>query len=406
MPWIITITLLLFGLIALIYSYGIRRIVQALAAVTSWPQSRIRFITIFIFSFLNLFPLVFLGAFLVWGRRIVPAFSGEVFLLDVVFVYPFWFCLVVMVQFIALLFLMDLIRLVSYPVYRRTRLTWQVWQSRITVGLLAALTIYSAVVIADDTWRVRIRETAVTLPEGAEGLRGLRIVHISDVQGDGRTTTGMLNAYVANVNALNPDLVIFTGDLVTSGTSYIRSTAAILGKVEAKYRRVAVLGDHDYFSDKSRVVEALSRNGWEILQDSAAVVHVGDDSLCLTGITETYRKRVKLEELSGLLAQCHRIPFRIAIVHQPAEQIVWAAEAAGYQLFLAGHTHGGGIAFGIPGIFLLAPARLESRFMSGFYHVGDLLVVVNNGIGLTLAPFRFHAPAEITVLDLGSPVMR
>jgi hypothetical protein len=69
-------------------------------------------------------------------------------------------------------------------------------------------------------------------------------------------------------------------------------------------------------------------------------------------------------------------------------------------LFVAGHTHGGGIAFGIPGLFLVAPARFESRYMSGVYEEGGLLVSVTNGLGFTLAPIRFHAPAEITVLRL------
>jgi predicted MPP superfamily phosphohydrolase len=89
---------------------------------------------------------------------------------------------------------------------------------------------------------------------------------------------------------------------------------------------------------------------------------------------------------------------KILLVHQPAETLVEFSRRNGYDLFLAGHSHGGGVAFGIPGLFLLSPARLESRYVSGFYNGGSMLISVTNGIGMTLAPVRFHAQSEISVL--------
>ncbi|MGH2566839.1 MAG: hypothetical protein ACRDGA_00745, partial [Bacteroidota bacterium] len=72
----------------------------------------------------------------------------------------------------------------------------------------------------------------------------------------------------------------------------------------------------------------------------------------------------------------------------------------GYHLFAAGHTHGGAIAFGIPGMFLLAPSRFETKYFTGFYEVADMIVSVNNGLGHTLAPIRYQAPVEITFIRL------
>ena len=76
------------------------------------------------------------------------------------------------------------------------------------------------------------------------------------------------------------------------------------------------------------------------------------------------------------------------------------AAARPRQLLLAGHTHGGAIAFGIPGLFLLAPSNFETRYVSGAYQVGHMTVSVTNGLGFTLAPIRYHAPAEIVVVTL------
>jgi len=400
MPWVIAATLMLFGLFLLLFFYAGHRIIQALVLLTPWRRSRIRMGTALVFALLNLFPFVFLGAYIALGRSVVPAFGGESLLLDIVFVYPFWFCLVVTIQFALLLLLLDLLRIAAYPLYRTRRLTWKAWQARLSLAFLAAFIVYSAVVIVDDTWRIRVTTKDVVLPAGTDSLRGMRLVHISDVQGDGRTTGPMLRAFVEKVNALQPDIVFFTGDLVTSGTSYISSTAAILRQVDARYQKIAAVGDHDYFSNKAMVVAALTQNGWTVLEDSSVVLSLAEGTICIAGITETYLSRISPDRLRALLTQCNGSSFRVAIAHQPAEQLIWAAEAAGYDLFLSGHTHGGGIAFGIPGLYLFAPSRLESRFMTGFYPVGRLLVVVSNGLGLTLAPFRFHAPAEITVLNL------
>lgn len=75
---------------------------------------------------------------------------------------------------------------------------------------------------------------------------------------------------------------------------------------------------------------------------------------------------------------------------------------AGTTCFLAGHTHGGGFAFGIPGVGVFSPASFESKYISGLYAVDILMVSVTNGLGFALGPIRFNAPAEITILRLRS----
>jgi predicted MPP superfamily phosphohydrolase len=79
--------------------------------------------------------------------------------------------------------------------------------------------------------------------------------------------------------------------------------------------------------------------------------------------------------------------------------LVKHAEENDYDLFLAGHTHGGQIAFPLPG-FLLTGSSFETPYVSGFYRAGSMLVSVTNGLGLTLAPVRYNAPAEITLITL------
>jgi predicted MPP superfamily phosphohydrolase len=159
------------------------------------------------------------------------------------------------------------------------------------------------------------------------------------------------------------------------------------------------VGDHDIFSNKTRVLNALRINGIHVIEDSSIIVETEKGSIEVTGITYTYPQRPTDSSLAKLVVGRNGV-YRILLCHQPAERLVSFASKQGYNLYVAGHTHGGGLAFGIPGLFLVAPASFETRFVSGLYHNANMQVSVTNGLGLTLAPIRFNAPAEITLLIL------
>jgi predicted MPP superfamily phosphohydrolase len=349
--------------------------------------------------FVNLLPVIFLAAYLVWGRSIVGAFAGDVALVDLFLTYPFWIVLVISVQ---LLILFGLLDIAGFFLRRTAPHLAASWYRRLPVAIVCIagfVFLYSVIVIVRDTWTVRIVEQEVSLPPQFKSLSGFRIAQISDVQGDGRTTPQILRSYVAKVNSLNPDLVLFAGDLVTSGTLYIDSTAAILGNLKARYGSIAAVGDHDIFSRKSMVLEALARAGVKVVEDSTVIVGSDETNLAVTAVTYTYSPKPSDARIEKLLSTGND-RYRILLVHQPAESLVSVAERRGYQLFIAGHTHGGGISFGIPGLFLFAPANIETHYVSGLYRVGRLVVSVTNGLGFTLAPVRYHAPAEIVMITL------
>jgi predicted MPP superfamily phosphohydrolase len=229
----------------------------------------------------------------------------------------------------------------------------------------------------------------------------MRLVHISDVQGDGRTTPERLKNYARLVNEQRPDVIFFAGDLITSGERYIEATGEVMGLMEARLAKIAAVGDHDLFSNREMAVNALKRNGFEIADDTTVVVQTETGKISVTLLTHTYRQRPDSADLEKAIVGADG-GLKVLLVHQPAESLVAFAHQRGYDLFLAGHTHGGGVAFGIPGLFLISPAAFESRYVSGFFEVGEMIVSVTNGIGMTLAPIRFHAPAQITVIRLVS----
>ena len=399
MPWIITTTLTVFIPLIVLYWYVGTKILNALVRLFELEKRRARRAVIGVIVAINAFPVMFLISFLVSGRSRVAAFSGESVVTDILLVYPFWFGLVITVQVFALLLVTDLVRFALWPLYSKTRERWLRAQSVVAVSLLGTVALYSSVVIVLDTWTVQIVERDVRVPSQAVSLAGMRLVHISDVQGDGRTTPERLKEYARLVNDQKPDVILFAGDLVTSGEQYIEETADVLGLMQARLGKVAAVGDHDIFSNKGKAVSALRRNGFQIDDDTTLTVRNDTGRITVTLLTHTYRQRPDPDDLRKAIIGADG-DLKILLVHQPAELLVTFAERNGFHLFLAGHTHGGGVAFGIPGLFLISPALFESRFVSGFFNVGEMTVSVTNGIGMTLAPIRFHAPAQINVIRL------
>jgi predicted MPP superfamily phosphohydrolase len=258
---------------------------------------------------------------------------------------------------------------------------------------------YVIVRIYTDTFTVRIRQTEIPVKNLPESLEGFRIAQIADVQVDGRTNGARVQSFVERVNGLKPDLILFCGDLVTSGTGYIESAADAMGKLEARYSTYACLGDHDFFSDSASVISGLEKNGVKVLNNSVALVPADPIPISLVGITNVYRTRPAESLLQSLEQQRTQASVSILLTHQPSEWLVKHAEENRYDLFLAGHTHGGQIAFPLPG-FLLTGSSFETPYVSGLYRVGSMSVSVTNGFGLTLAPVRYNAPAEITLITL------
>lgn len=399
MPWTLVFVLIIFVPLAGINYYIGRKVLRALAELTSWNRKCLRIFGIGVHLFVNLLPIAYLVAYLVAGRAAIPAFAGDNFFIDLLLSYPFWIALVIFVQ---LFLLYVILYILEFAVIRFVPSTRQWWQRRnavIVTVLLCSVGVYSIVTVVRDTWTVRVVERDVSLPEEFKSLRGFRLAQISDVQGDGRTTYGALRRYVDKVNSLHPDLVLFAGDLVTSGTLYIDSTAEAIGHFKSKYGTIAALGDHDIFSNKPKVLTALERHGVWVIEDSTVVLRVDSSRIALSVVTYTYPQRPTTSQLEKISEDIGGA-YRILLVHQPAESLVEFARQKGYHLLLAGHTHGGGLAFGVPGLFLVAPANSETKYVSGLYHAGQMVVSVTNGLGLTLAPVRFHAPAEIVVVSL------
>jgi predicted MPP superfamily phosphohydrolase len=242
--------------------------------------------------------------------------------------------------------------------------------------------------------RPRIAQHEITITDLPAALDGYRIGQISDVHCGSYTPPARVERWVRRLNALDLDLMTVTGDLITSGASYVAPVARALGALRARDGVFACMGNHDYFTDGELLVAELERHGITVLRNRGVLVARERASLFVAGVDDTWTRRHDVP-----LALAERPPgtATVLLAHDP--NLFQHAVAEGVDLTLAGHTHGGQLA--VPGFSRrLTLARMITEFTAGLYRRERSWLYVNRGAGTTGPPVRFGAAAELAVLVL------
>jgi predicted MPP superfamily phosphohydrolase len=251
--------------------------------------------------------------------------------------------------------------------------------------------------------KLRVTQLDVPLAGLPPELHGLRIVHVTDLHLGPTAHRDALREAFDRANALDPDLICVTGDLVDSAVTDLDHWIPELSRLRARHGVFAVLGNHDGYAGRDGVAAALrTRTHWRLLRDEVATLEIDGARLHLIGLEDRPAPGTAAR-LPALLATLPPGEPRMLLVHQP--MAFPDAAALGVPLTLAGHTHGGQIR--LPGLPALNPARvLMTRFDAGTFASGDALLHVNLGLGTSGQRVRIGAPREITVVTLLAPVAR
>ena len=254
-----------------------------------------------------------------------------------------------------------------------------------TVVGAAALVTVLGIVLAR---RPRVVRVTVPIADLPSDLAGFRILQLSDLHIGPTIRRRFVDAVVDRANALRPDLVAVTGDVADGLVPDLREHVAPLGRLKSPHGTFFVTGNHEYYWDVRGWIAELKRLGLEVLTNEHRIVQHGAGRLLLAGVTD-------LSAASDPVAAAAGAPpsdVRVLLAHQPRS--AFAAQAAGYDLQLSGHTHGGQY---FPFNLLV---RLFQPFVAGLHRLESMWLYVSRGTGYWGPPLRLGAPAEITLLEL------
>jgi uncharacterized protein len=355
---------------------------------------------------LNLYPVFLIISFLyglITAGRMSPPDTS---FFDYFLVYPFWFLFLLMFQTGIYFLLIDILRFIFYPIYKTRKEKLNSLIAKFMFAILIVFTIYIPARIIYDYKNVSIRIVEYKKKNLPASLNGFRITLISDIQADKYTDENRLQNYIDKVNSTKPDLVLIAGDFITSSPDYIQESADYVAKIKSNYGIYACVGDHDnwaYRDDYARslreVSEALTGKGINFINNSKKEILIDSSKICITFITNTYVEQVDRNILDSLTYNDNDCDLKIFLTHQPRGFLVDKAVERSYDLFLAGHTHGGQITLAFPFIYI-TPTMFETSFIRGDFHFGDMLMIVTRGLGMSLAPIRYNSTPEVTLIVL------
>jgi len=238
------------------------------------------------------------------------------------------------------------------------------------------------------------RRVEIPLVRWPKGLDGFRIVQISDLHIGPLLGRRFAEQLVARVNALEPDLVAITGDLVDGSVRRLAADVEPFARLEARHGVFFVTGNHDHYSDADAWADHVAGLGLRVLRNERVCIREGGVAFDLIGVDDHRGDWIRGggEDLPKALHG--RDPERpsVLLAHDPST--FKRASALGVDLQISGHTHGGQIwPFG-------ALVRLAIPFVAGRYRRNGAELYVSRGTGFWGPPMRLFAPAEIGELIL------
>jgi predicted MPP superfamily phosphohydrolase len=242
----------------------------------------------------------------------------------------------------------------------------------------------------------RVVTVDIALPGLPAALDGFTILQISDVHVGPTIKRRYVEAIVEAVNRQAPDVVAVTGDVVDGSVALLGEHASPLARLQARHGVYLVTGNHEYYSGAHQWIAEFRRLGLTVLLNEHRILRHQGVELVLAGVTDFNAGQFDRSHASDPAAAMAGAPadaaVRILLAHQPRSAA--AAEAAGFDVQLSGHTHGGQF---WPWNFFVP---LQQPYVAGLHRRGRLQVYVSRGTGYWGPPMRIGARSEITRICL------
>ncbi len=297
-----------------------------------------------------------------------------------------------------------------YGIGRLIRQRWMTVCAFVVAALVFGVMWWGAVVTPG---KIEVKEVELAFDRLPDAFDGYRIVQWSDAHlGTYNGRTAIVERQIQTINNLHPDMICFTGDLVSRKTDEALPYRDLLAQLHASDGVFSVLGNHDYdnyvnwknegdkLADRKALCDLQEKAGWRLLNDDYAIISRGDQQIVLIG-TENFGDHPfeKRGNLAKAYSGLNDGNFKIELQHNP---YAWRANTltnSNIDLMLAGHTHAWQIMLTL-GNWRWSPACLRYPEWGGAYNEGNRWLYVNIGTGMVGPPMRIGATPEITVITL------
>lgn len=270
------------------------------------------------------------------------------------------------------------------------------WLTASAVAVPVASLLASTVGFVNAQRRPGVVEVSLPIKDLPPELEGFSIMQISDLHVGPTIKRRFVQSVVDLANSLQPDVMAVTGDMVDGRVDDLAEHIAPLAGLRARDGVFGVTGNHDYYSGAQHWVPHYRSLGLRMLMNEHVVIERGAARLVLGGVTDFEAHRFFADERSNphqaLLGAPANAAVRVLLAHQPRSAD--AAHAAGFDVQLSGHTHGGQF---WPWS-LVVP--LQQPYTAGLVRHGSLWVYTSRGTGYWGPPKRLGAPSEVTRLRL------
>ena len=224
---------------------------------------------------------------------------------------------------------------------------------------------------------------------------GIKIVHFSDLHYNRAITLEKVKQVVEEINLINPDIVVFTGDLidrdVTLSDKDYNDLINVLLSIKAKYGKYSVLGNHDY-EKMDKVIDVYKNSNFKYLDNDYDIIYSKEmKNIFIGGINSVSYNLDDIDKTLEELKKDKNIGYRIVLVHEPdiSDEIV---SDYSVNLILAGHSHNGQIR--LPIIGALYKTKYARKYYDNYYNRDATNLYISSGIGVSTANYRlFNRPS-------------
>lgn len=237
------------------------------------------------------------------------------------------------------------------------------------------------------------KETALTSSNLPSGYNGLKIVHFSDLLLNTITTPKTLKKIVQEINLINPDIVVFTGDLIHRNYQISNSEKETIIKyltdINSKYGKYAVIGDQDY-DRSSSIKDIYLKSNFTLLENTSDIIYnENNEQIFIGGLANISQKEANIEQV---MSEANQANYQILLMHESDYIDTVLNQYKQLDLILAGHSLNGQV--NLPYLKKLLLPTNGKKYFDEHYQIGTTQIFVSSGIGVSISNFRlFNRPS-------------